>query len=55
MRIGCRSESVRKMARQALMIFITTENEADLVRRLEKRKTELPIACLAHRHGAQGL
>ena len=34
------AETVRKMARQALMIFITTENEDDLVRRLEKRKTE---------------
>ena len=34
------AETVRKMARQALMIFITTENEADLVRRLETRKTE---------------
>ena len=34
------AESVRRMARQALMIFITTENEADLVRRLETRKTE---------------
>jgi guanylate kinase len=34
------AETVRKMARQALMIFITTENEKDLVRRLETRKTE---------------
>ena len=34
------AETVRKMARQALMIFITTENEEDLVRRLETRKTE---------------
>ena len=34
------AESVRKMARQALMIFITTESEQDLVRRLETRKTE---------------
>jgi guanylate kinase len=28
------------MARQALMIFITTESEKDLVHRLETRKTE---------------
>ena len=34
------AETVRKMARQALMIFITAENEQDLVRRLETRKTE---------------
>ena len=34
------AESVRKMARQALMIFITTESEQDLVHRLETRKTE---------------
>ena len=34
------AETVRRMARQALMIFITTENEVDLVRRLETRKTE---------------
>jgi guanylate kinase len=34
------AETVRKLAPQALMIFITTENEQDLVRRLETRKTE---------------
>ena len=34
------AETVRKMAHEALMIFITTENEQDLVRRLETRKTE---------------
>jgi len=34
------AETVRKMARQALMIFITTESEKDLIRRLETRKTE---------------
>ena len=34
------AETIRKMARQALMIFITAENERDLVRRLETRKTE---------------
>src|SRR5574339_967794 len=34
------AESVRRMARDALMIFITTESEEDLVRRLETRKTE---------------
>src|ERR1051325_1568991 len=31
------AESVRRMARQALMIFITTENEEDLVRSEERR------------------
>ena len=34
------AESVRKMAAEALLIFITTESEAELVRRLETRKTE---------------
>jgi guanylate kinase len=34
------AETVRKLAPEALMIFITTENEEDLVRRLETRKTE---------------
>lgn len=34
------AETVRKLAPEALMIFITTENEPDLVRRLETRKTE---------------
>src|SRR5512138_3809323 len=34
------AESVRKLAEDALMIFITTESEEDLVRRLETRKTE---------------
>jgi guanylate kinase len=34
------AETVRRMARQALMIFITTESEKDLVHRLETRKTE---------------
>ncbi len=34
------AETIRKMAAQALMIFITTESEEDLVRRLEKRDTE---------------
>ena len=34
------AETVRKMARQALMIFITTESEKDLIHRLEMRKTE---------------
>jgi len=38
------AETVRKMAHDALMIFITTENETDLVRRLEARKTETPDA-----------
>ena len=36
------AETVRKLASEALMIFITTENEEDLVHRLETRKTETP-------------
>ncbi|MEO8354994.1 MAG: guanylate kinase [Chloroflexota bacterium] len=34
------AETVRKMAPEALMIFITTESEENLVHRLETRKTE---------------
>jgi guanylate kinase len=34
------AETVRKMAHEALMIFITTQNETELVDRLETRKTE---------------
>jgi len=34
------AETVRKMAPDALMIFITTESEEELVDRLETRKTE---------------
>src|SRR5574339_91145 len=34
------AETVRKLASEALMIFITTESEEDLVHRLETRKTE---------------
>ena len=34
------AETVRKMAPEALMIFVTTQNEAELVHRLETRKTE---------------
>jgi guanylate kinase len=34
------AETVRKMAPEALMIFIATENEEALVQRLETRKTE---------------
>jgi guanylate kinase len=36
------AETVRKMAPEALLIFITTESEEELVRRLETRKTETP-------------
>jgi guanylate kinase len=32
--------TVRKLAPEALLIFLTTESEAELVRRLESRKTE---------------
>ncbi len=38
------AEAVRKLAAEALMIFITTESEAELVHRLETRKTETPDA-----------
>ncbi len=34
------AESVRKLAPEALLIFITVENEAELVSRLQTRKTE---------------
>ena len=34
------AETVRKLAPAALMIFIATENEQDLIRRLTTRKTE---------------
>lgn len=34
------AETVRRLAPEALMIFITTESEQDLVHRLETRKTE---------------
>lgn len=36
------AETVRRLAPEALMIFITTESEEDLVHRLETRKTETP-------------
>jgi guanylate kinase len=36
------AESVRKMAPEALLIFITTDSENELVHRLETRKTETP-------------
>ena len=34
------AETVRKLAPDALLIFITTDNEEELVRRLQERKTE---------------
>jgi len=34
------AETVRKLAVEALLIFLTTESEAELVHRLETRKTE---------------
>jgi guanylate kinase len=34
------AETVRKLAHEALLIFITTESEEELVRRLQERKTE---------------
>ena len=36
------AETVRKLASEALLIFITTENEQELERRLRERKTETP-------------
>jgi guanylate kinase len=36
------AETVHKLTQEALLIFITTENEAELVHRLEMRKTETP-------------
>jgi guanylate kinase len=36
------AETVRKLAPEALLIFITTENGEDLERRLRERKTETP-------------
>jgi guanylate kinase len=36
------AETVRKLASEALLIFITTASEEELVRRLETRKTETP-------------
>jgi guanylate kinase len=38
------AETVRKLASEALLIFITTENEDELERRLRGRKTESPDA-----------
>jgi guanylate kinase len=36
------AETVRKLAPEALLIFITCENEEELERRLRERKTESP-------------
>ena len=36
------AETIRKLAPGALLIFLTTESEDELVRRLESRKTETP-------------
>lgn len=36
------AETIRKLASDALLIFLTTETEEELVRRLETRKTETP-------------
>ena len=49
------AETVRRLAPEALMIFITTENEQDLVHRLETRKTETAdFARTPDRDSAQG-
>ena len=42
------AETVRRLAPQALMIFITTESEAALVQRLETRKTRCQFDCHPH-------
>lgn len=36
------AETVRKLAPEALLIFLTTENEEELVKRLKSRETETP-------------
>jgi guanylate kinase len=36
------AETVRRLASEALLIFVTTESEDELVRRLQQRKTETP-------------
>lgn len=36
------AETVRKLAAEALLIFVTTETEEELVRRLQERRTETP-------------
>ncbi len=36
------AETLRKLAPEALLIFVTTESEEELVRRLQQRKTETP-------------
>ncbi|HET9591245.1 MAG TPA: guanylate kinase [Anaerolineales bacterium] len=38
------AETVRRLAPEALMIFITTDSEEELVHRLQTRKTETPDA-----------
>jgi guanylate kinase len=36
------AETVRKLAPNAILIFMTVDNENELVRRLRERKTETP-------------
>ena len=36
------AETIRKLCPEALLIFLTTQNEEDLVSRLRMRKTENP-------------
>lgn len=38
------AETVRKLAPEALLIFVTTESEEELIQRLKQRKTESPDA-----------
>jgi len=38
------AETVRKLAHEALLIFVTTESEEELIQRLKQRKTESPDA-----------
>ena len=45
--------TIRKLVPNAVTIFLTSESEEELVRRLEKRKTEdAGQAQDAHRHGS---
>ena len=36
------AETIRKLVPDALLIFITTENEEEMVQRLQERETETP-------------
>ena len=46
--------TIRKLVPNAVTIFLTAESEAELVRRLQERKTERRQAEDAYRHGTSG-